>query len=442
MDIFSLTFIFIFLPTTLLLYYVVPTKLKTCVLFLASLFFYATNSIICMLIMLLSIIFDFLIAQQLVFNDTSLAVRKFSISLVSIKNISLVIYFLFNNNNNQLLTFLGATVYALTSLGYVLDVYHGEIPVVTKFFDYGTFCCFFGKIHVGPIITAKEFFPQLRNKQLSLTNISEGFVLFTHGIAKKILLADNINLIILELNKIYASERTVLDVWLFIFCTILNTYFTLSGYSDMARGVGLMFSIRLPENFRYPLQAYSVSDFFAKFNISANHFVRKYVYKALDTQDNGKLATSVNILLISIIMGLWYGISLNFLMWGAFLGIFIIIETIFDNMILQYIPTFIRKITTFLIILMSFILFAGNTPQESLNYLLIMIGKSQQPAVHSHTLYLLSYNTVLLLGSAFFATDYIAIIARKFELKFPKTGRFASLIINTAILFVSIIFMI
>ena len=441
MDVFSLTFIFIFLPITLFAYYIAPLKFKSAVLFFASIFFCLTNSVIFTTIMLINISIDFFISHRIFFAENKRQQKLFTL-FIAFKNIGTVLYYLFINGFSPSLSFLGATVYSFTSLGYVLDVYSGEIPVITRYFDYGVFCCFFGKIRVGPIVTAQEFFPQLRSKQLSLSNIGEGFTLFAHGLGKKIILADNLSIIIKQISALNIDKQSVVHIWLFILCSILNVYFILSGYSDMARGIGLIFSIKLPENFRYPLQAYSISDFFAKFNISANHFVRKYVYQALDAHDNGKIATSVNIMLISITMGLWYGVSINFLLWGAFLGIFIIIENLYDNNISKYIPLLLRKVLTLLIIIMSFVLFSADTPQKSLYFFKIMIGLSEQIFINSNAMYMLISNAALIIMSIIFATDYLAILVKRFELKYIKTGKFISLIVNTLIFILSMVFII
>ena len=221
---------------------------------------------------------------------------------------------------DKLILPVGISIAAFTSVGYLIDLYHGECDPIDDPIRYGVFCSFFGKLYIGPIVSAQQFVPQLDDPQMTAEGITRGMVQYLRGLAKIVILAGSLQELITQWETLLSLEVTILGTWLHVLCYIFYIYFTLSGYSDMARGTGAVFGLDLPENFHHPLQSYSVADFFGRFNISANRFVRKYVYQALGAEDNGPLSTSVNILLITMLMGLWYGINLNYLVWGAFLG--------------------------------------------------------------------------------------------------------------------------
>lgn len=295
MTIYSLSFIFFFLPLTLLVFSVVPQHYRTFVLLVASLFFVSMTSPLATLIMCASILVDHLLSHPIFVHAHGARRSRLMLYLAAIKNILLVVVVsIMGQRPDQLLVSLGATIYAFTSLGYLIDLYNGEADHIASLFDYFMFCCFFGKLHVGPIVSSRDFYPQLANLRPRLSHISDGCVWFCHGLAKKIILADHMMLLSTQLRTIPYQEKTVVGVWLLVLCYLFGVYFTLSGYSDMARGLGAFFGLTLPENFHYPLQSLSVTDFFANFNISANRFVRKYVYGALGAEDNGWLATTVN----------------------------------------------------------------------------------------------------------------------------------------------------
>ena len=430
MEIFSLSFLFFFLPITLFIYWVVPRVYKSFVLFVASLFFFAMSSTTFMLLMFVSLVIDFLLAKQIFLREKSDKLCKLSIYFAAIKNILIVISLSVYTELHLELTVITATVYAFTSLGYLIDLYNDETEPIISFYDYGTFCAFFGKIHVGPIVTANEFIPQLQKPQVSLTSISQGFVWLCHGMAKKVLLADSIRILAEQLRVIPYNQKTVLGVWLLVICNLFHIYFTLSGYSDVARGLGAIFGLSLPENFHYPLQARTVTEFFSRFNISANRYVRKYVYKALGAEDNGKIATTVNILLITMLMGLWYGISINYLVWGALLGIFIVIEPLYGAIFYDKVPAFFRRLWTFVLVIVTFAVFCSNTLTQAGFYLQVMFGMGYPNIFDNQFLYLLVSNIPLLLLCSVFSTDFFTKHTRTVQKKFPLFFRTVSLATN------------
>ena len=236
-------------------------------------------------------------------------------------------------------------------------------------------------------------------------------------------------------------EVTILGTWLHVLCYIFYIYFTLSGYSDMARGTGAVFGLDLPENFHHPLQSYSVADFFGRFNISANRFVRKYVYQALGAEDNGPLSTSVNILLITMLMGLWYGINLNYLVWGAFLGLFIIFEVLYIERHVEKIPPYLCRMYTFIAILISFCWYCGDSLAASAASLRVMLGLGGAAAANQSCLYLLQTHWLLLAASVFLCSGAVSPLLARFTRRWPTAAHTATLVWNLSLLATSLAFL-
>ena len=259
-----------------------------------------------------------------------------------------------------------------------------------------------------------------------------------------LLLADGVTALCEEFRAIPTADKTVLSVWMLVVCAVFSAYYTLSGFSDMARGVGAIFGLDLPENFHYPLQAQSVTDFFSRFNISANRFVRKYIYQALGAEDNGPLSTTLNIMLITMLMGLWYGIRLNLLVWGSFLGVFIVLETLFEEGF-QKIPLFFRYVYTFTMVILSFVWYSSFSLSQAGFYLQTMLGlrtvpllqalsgAAYAPFVNEHCLYLLGSNWLLLAACALFCTSGVTSLGHRFQRRFAKTSVAVSLGANLAL---------
>ena len=454
MHIYTLSFLLVFLPVTTLIYYAVTPRYRVFVLFLASLYFYASLSTLGLAIMLASVGLDLLAAKPLFLWGKGDKRAQLLLLGAAAKNILLFVVLSSLSQLRQTEMPLGVVVYAFTSLGYLVDLYNGEADLVVDPYEYGLFCCFFGKIYIGPILSYNDFSRQLREFKPSLTKIGAGAVFLLHGLAKKVILADSLALLIEELRAIPYLDKTVLSVWMLIVCAILQVYYTLSGYSDMARGLGGIFGLELPENFHYPLQSESVSDFFSRFNISANRFVRKYVYGALGAEDNGPLSTTLNIMLITMLMGLWYGIRLNYLIWGASLGLFIVLETLWGEELFSRLPVLARRLYTLVVIVVSFAWYSSLSFSQGLFYLQTMFGLRTWDLPRSlvggpyaapwseETLYLLMQSWLLLAVCLLVCTSLVHRNAQRLHHRFPRLMEGVAFLVNTLLFLGTLAFMV
>ncbi len=438
MDVFSLPFLFFFLPVTGLVFCLVPRRFRVFVLFVASAFFYAMTSPVGLGIMAVSVGIDFLLARPIFLCGKGSRWGKAAVTVGAAKNILLFVTLSSISQLDLMEMPLGVTVYCFTSLGYLVDLYNGETDPITSFYDYGLFCCFFGKLYVGPIISANQFRGQLGTLRPSLSLMGQGFIWLCHGLAKKVILADGVLALGTQFKDIPYQEKTVFGVWLLVICHLLATYYTLSGFSDMARGVGALFGMELPENFHYPLQADSVTDFFSRFNISANRFVRKYVYGALSAEDNGKLSTTLNILLITILMGLWYGININYLAWGGVLGFFIVLETLYGEKVLHRLPSLVRWLYTFVAVVFSFAIYSSGSISQAMFYLKTMVGLGTSRLWDNQALYLLTSNWLLLVLCVVFCSGFISRQGKRLQARWLLVSQITSLAVNLC-LFVAVL---
>ena len=295
---------------------------------------------------------------------------------------------------------------------------------------------------MGPLVSAQQFIPQMKHLEVTPDNFIQGFVWFSHGLAKKVILGDTALLLGNQFKAIPFEDKSAVGVWILVLSYLFSTYYTLSGYSDMARGLGSLFGISLPENFRYPFHTESVTQFFSNFNISANRFVRKYIYKALGAEDNGKLPTTVNIMLITMIMGLWYGISLNLLLWGGVLGVFIVIETLYEEKVLYKIPRFVRRVVTLVIVILSFTIFSTQTLSQCIFYYGIMFGMNGVSFIDPVSQYLLTSNLIVFALLFVFSTGFFNRRGRQLFVKLPKVWIGFSVGVNLLLLIVTISYLV
>lgn len=453
MHIYSLSFLFFLLPVAVLLYYAVGRRYKVLALLVISLYFAATVSTTGLLIMLGSVLIDYWLSKPVYIYGRGTLRGKVFLFICAAKNILIFVALSSLSQLSGGSMPLGVLVYCFTSLGYVIDLYYGECEPAPSFYEFALFCCFFGKLYVGPIVSYQQFSAQLRGNAPSMTKISQGIMWFLHGLAKKVVIADPITVLYEQFRSIPSGDKTVLSVWMLVVCGMFSVYFTLSAFSDMARGLGAIFGLDLPENFHYPLQADSVTDFFSRFNMSANRFVRKYVYQALGAEDNGRLSTTLNILLITMLMGLWYGIRLNYLVWGVFLGLFIVLETLFEDF-WQRVHPFFRRLYTFVAILLSFAWYCSFSLSQAGFYLQTMLGLRSVPLfegllntqhaafANPQCMYLIQSNWLLLLLSAVLCTNTVSYLGHQLTARYKRASAVGGLLIHLALAGVIIVYLV
>ena len=434
MNMFSLTFIFIFLPMAMVLFYMTPNKFKAHTLTLISIFYYITADFKGLPFILTSIFFDYLCAVYIDSEKIGYRMRKITLFVDIIKNLTILLYFsiMFQQNGN--FPILGIMFTSFMGMGYVIDIYKCEYISEKNIFRYLSIMMFFPSLYYGPLVKYSLLKGQITKIKPSLSGISKGVVLFVGGFAKKIIIADSLVSMYEELLAIPFHQLSVLSSWLLMITFAFSLYFTLSAYFDIAKGIANMFSLELPSGFCYPFQARSMDEFFARFNITVNEYVRNYVYIQLGGKSNGKISAMFNILLVSMLIGVWYGFRLNCLLWGVYFGVLIILEQYVYPNRWKKVPEFIQRFITFCATMMSFSIMLGTDIKDTGTYLSTMFGFWSTALYDTNSLYILTSNFVVLLLAVIICTNIWYRISRAMSKRFPTFWEFFTVSTNILIL--------
>ncbi|MEG1518834.1 MAG: MBOAT family O-acyltransferase [Cetobacterium sp.] len=383
----SFEFIFLFLPITLIGYFVLNSfekeKLAKGYLVLASLFFYGYFNYSYLLLIIASILFNYFIGDLLVSKHHAVNKKIFLIIGV-IFNISLLGYFkyfnffvsnvnLIFNTNLKLLNIilpLGISFFTFQQLSFIIDSYKGS-NLKYDFLSYCLFVTFFPQLIAGPIVLPNEMLPQFenhKNKKISYDNLNKGLYIFSIGLAKKVLIADFLS----EISKVGFDQiyykLNLLEAWLVSISYTLQLYFDFSGYCDMAVGIALMFNIVLPLNFNSPYKATNIQDFWKRWHMTLGRFLTTYLYIPLGGNRKSELNTLLNLLIVFLVSGIWHGAGWNFLIWGALHGLSILVHRFWKHSKFK-IPKLIGWFITFNLVNIFWIFFRSSNIATSLNIL-------------------------------------------------------------------------
>lgn len=413
----SLVFLFIFLPLVLSSYYLVPRKFKNLVLLVFSLFFYFYGGPKYLLVMIFSIAVNYL-GGLLVDRYREEDFVKYIIFIFVLINLSVIGYYKYYNffitNINNIFNLsiealnivmpIGISFFTFQGLSYVIDIYRQDGKVQKNPLNVALYIALFPQLIAGPIVRYETVADQLENRRESLEDFEYGIRRFILGLAKKVILANNMGFVADKIFLLEFAKLSVLSTWLGVIAYTLQIYFDFSGYSDMAIGLGKMFGFTFLENFNYPYISKSITEFWRRWHISLSTWFRDYVYIPLGGNRVTSLKYLRNILLVWLLTGLWHGASWNFILWGLYYGILLLIEKFILRDNLERLPSSIRHIYTMFFVLIGWLIFRTESIGEISGYLKIMFGLSQNPAIdNSARYYLLEYRYAFIL-SILFAT--------------------------------------
>ena len=366
----SLPFLFFYLMAVLAVYKLAPLKVRNLILLLVSLFFYGWGEPVYIFIMLLSIAVDYThgrLVERWREND-ALARRVVASSVLC--NLAILFFFKywdFIAGNINAFTGLsipefglplpiGISFYTFQTMSYTIDVYRRDAPVQKNAVAFGAYVTLFPQLIAGPIVQYKSVAEQLEGRREDLEKFASGIRRFTVGLAKKALLANAIG----ELwdASIAAQNLTVAGAWLGLTAYAFQLYFDFSGYSDMAVGLGRMLGFSFLENFDYPYISKSVVEFWKRWHISLTTWFREYVYFPLGGNRVSKAKWVRNILIVWVLTGIWHGAGWNFLLWGLYYAVWMLLERLFLGRYLEKLPSALRHVYTMLVVLVGWALFA------------------------------------------------------------------------------------
>lgn len=375
----SLTFLFVFLPATLALYFLVKDKFKNYVLLAASLLFYAWGEPKYVILMILSIIFNFFIAKLINKKRKKKKLTKFLLFIAVLVNIGALFIFkyldftILNINSifgtnlglTKLALPIGISFYTFQILSYVIDVYRKKVKVQKNIFTLGTYIALFPQLIAGPIVRYSDVEKQLKKRTHSLDKFCDGFRRFIVGFAKKVLIANNVAIIAdTVFNDPSAQALGPVAIIIALLAYTLQIYYDFSGYSDMAIGLGKIFGFDFDENFNYPYSAHSITDFWRRWHISLTTWFRDYLYIPLGGNRCSKIKWIRNFAVVWLFTGFWHGASWNFVLWGVFFMIILLIEKEFLHKLLEKLPKIVNWIYMFIIVNFGWLLFRANTMDD------------------------------------------------------------------------------
>ena len=420
----SVSFLYYFLPITLVLYFVSKDKYKNIILLLASLFFYFYGEPKYTVLMLISA-FSAYIHGILIEKFREKGYSKLFLVSGLVVSLGILIVFKYmdfiikkinyiSNSNIKLLRLvlpIGISFYTFQGLSYIVDVYKKDAKVCRSFVDFATYVCLFPQLIAGPIVRYTTIEDELKNRTHSFDKFAYGVNRFVVGLAKKVILANNLGMIVDIMTK--SNEKSVLSYWMVAIFFSLQIYYDFSGYSDMAIGLGRMFGFDFLENFNYPFISKSIKEFWRRWHISLSSFFRDYVYIPLGGNRVSRGRWIFNLLIVWSLTGLWHGDSWNFILWGLYFALLLIIENLFLQNILNKLPALIQHIYAKFFIIISFVIFNNENIKDLWSSLYNMFNFSGLDLYNDFSTYYLKSYTVLLIVSVIGATPILKNIIQK-----------------------------
>ncbi len=374
----SLTFLYIFLPVVLLMNFIIHKKFKNTLLLIASILFYSWGGISYTSILIISIVINYIIGK-LISKNLGTNKSRIYLTIGIVANLGFLGVFKYGNfmveNLNKLfetisisvsfpdpgiLLPIGISFYTFQALSYLIDVHKKRTPVQNNFVDLALYISLFPQLIAGPIVRYNDIAEQLGSRDNNLANFSSGVERFILGLAKKVLIANQFALLADTAFTIAPSNLSTLIAWAGIAAYTLQIYFDFSGYSDMAIGLGRMFGFKFLENFNFPYIATSIREFWRRWHISLSNWFRDYLYIPLGGNRVGNHRTYFNLLIVFFVTGIWHGASWNFVAWGMIHGLFMIIEKLGFDKVLERMWKPIQHLYTIFIVMMAWVLFRAD----------------------------------------------------------------------------------
>ena len=419
----SITFIYYFLPIVLLLYFITPTKYKNLILFISSLLFYFYGEPIYIWVLLLSCFINYISALLI---SKYRKKSKSIVILTVIIDLGLLIYFKYTNffidninnifnlnlNTIKVIMPIGISFFTFQTLSYVIDVYTKKVKENKNFITFSSYVSLFPQLIAGPIVRYSDVEKELKQRTHSYDMFAHGIRRFTIGLGKKVLIANIMGEMVDILTNI--NNPTVLSYILIAIGFTLQIYFDFSGYSDMAIGLGKMFGFNFLENFNYPFIANSITDFWRRWHISLSSFLRDYVYIPLGGNRQGPIKQIRNIFVVWFLTGFWHGAAWNFIIWGIYFGIILIIE---KNFLLEFLKKhkIFSHLYTMILVIISFVIFNANSFSEVLNFMKNMFGLNKLPFINNETIYYLKSYLLMIIISILASTPLLKNICLKLK---------------------------
>lgn len=419
----SITFLYVFLPCVLIFYFAVPKKFKNSVLLISGLLFYAWGEPKYVFLMIGAILFNY-ICGIIIENNREKVFAKITLTSSIIVNLGMLAYFkytdFFIDSFNLLFNIelpllkialpIGISFYTFQILSYVIDVYRGTVKAQKNIINLGAYIVMFPQLVAGPIVRYSDINRSLSSRTHSLDKAAAGIRRLIIGLSKKVLIANQLGEFCEQFNA--ANEKSVLFYWLYAIAFSLQIYYDFSGYSDMAIGLGKIFGFDFIENFDYPFISRSVTEFWRRWHRSLGQWFRDYLYIPLGGNRTTKWKHKRNILIVWLMTGFWHGASWNFIIWGLYFGVLLIIEKLWLYKKLER-SKIISRVYLLLIVSLSFVIFSTENLSEILSFFGAMFGIGQSSIISEECFYYLKSFLGLFVIAAIGSTPIVKNISIK-----------------------------
>ncbi len=443
----SLTFLFGFLPIVLLLYYGAPQKLKNLVLMLSGLFFYAWGEPFYVLLMLFTVLADYSAGLLMERLNSSPKARKWVMIGAVTLNLSLLGVFKYGSflveNINALFRLqifdpelplpIGISFYTFQALSYVIDLYRRKIKVQRNVISFTAYVTMFPQLIMGPIVLYSDVENEINERPVETNMVADGISTFICGFAKKMLLANSIGAVWTTVKGMDYAAVPAVTAWIGILAFTFQLYFDFSGYSDMAVGLGKMLGFTFPQNFDHPYESRSITEFWRRWHMTLGNWFKSYVYIPLGGNRSGTARTVINLLIVWFLTGLWHGASWNFVLWGVYFGVIIILEKLFLKKWLEKLPGTVQWLYSFLLVVLGWVLFEMNTVGKIGAFFGALFGFNGAGFGNAQSVYLLLSNLTVFVICGLASTSLLKRIAARWEEKTPSLFRFVKMTLGIAV---------
>lgn len=413
----SLIFIFMFLPIVYLAYTFIPTWTCKCgLLIICSLLFYSWGQPASLVLMLVTILWDYFTGIELTLYEGKKRRAIFWIGVL-FHVLILMIYKYFNfifgftSIHVQLALPVGLSFFTFSAISYLADVYLGKSQAQNNILSLALYLSFFGKVSMGPIVQYHDMEAYLtKQHKISVIQFGEAFQKIMKGLAKKVIIADQLSLMYSTLS----TNSTWLGTWLCAIAYMLQIYFDFSGYSDMAIGISRLFGFEFDENFDHPYIADSVQNFWRRWHISLSRWFRDYIYIPLGGNRVSNQLYIRNILVVWFLTGIWHGASLNFIVWGLYYGLLLLAERFIWKDKLSHLPKFIQHIYTLFLVLIGWVFFMSPSLGSAFKTIFAMFGLGVKGIWDNQALFSLRQNLILIVLASLFSMPIFDVLQKRF----------------------------
>lgn len=454
----SITFLFLFLPVTVLIYYLVPQKTKNLVLLIASLFFYAWGEPVYVVLMILSILLNFFCGKDIGEKRADPVRAKRSLIFAVVMNVlilgffkyygllmeTLNVLFPYEIPYRELVLPIGISFYTFQELSYLIDIYRGNAKPQQRLLPFALYISMFPQLIAGPIVRYVDIEAQLQNRIMSMRKFGQGVMYFIVGFAKKVVLADSIGALYDQITELPIGSFSALTAWVGCLAFAFQIYFDFSGYSDMAIGLGKMFGFEFRKNFQYPYIAKNIGEFWRRWHISLGTWFREYVYIPLGGNKCPASRHMLNLLIVWALTGLWHGAQWNFLVWGLYYGVILILERYVWGRALGRLPGFVQHIYTFVLVLIGWVFFFSPSLGAAMDYLGVMFGAGASAWIDRQGFYFLLTHWLLFLlcviGSSLRGMNILRLLTCSYESR--RIRQIAACVVYIGMFLVSLAFLV